>query len=84
MAELMKLAKRIRDARGSEGVWLVHCQNGHDRTGLVVGLIRIVVDGWEPERAWREMIARGYHDELLGLNWAFREFATRLKQGENQ
>ena len=80
MDALWKLAERILYAQGSEGAWLVHCQNGHDRTGLVVGMIRMVVDGWTPEQAWAEMLARGYHDELVGLNWAFRQFAERVQR----
>lgn len=75
MAELVAVAERIRDARGTEGAWLIHCQNGHDRTGLVVGLVRMVVDGWTPKQAWDEMLARGYHPELVGLDRAFHEFA---------
>ena len=47
--------------------WLVHCKNGHDRTGLVVGMIRLRVDHWSKKRAWDEMLARGFHPELVGL-----------------
>ncbi len=78
MAELLALVERVRDAGGREGSWLIHCQNGHDRTGLVVGMVRIVADGWEPRRAWDEMIARGYHAALPGLDWAFYEFVRGL------
>ena len=34
---------------------LVHCRNGVDRTGYMLGLYRIEADGWSPERAAREM-----------------------------
>jgi protein tyrosine/serine phosphatase len=46
----------------------VHCTHGEDRTGLVVGTYRVVAQGWTKERAWREMIARGYHPLFLGLD----------------
>lgn len=75
MSELARLAERIRAAGGTEGAWLIHCKNGHDRTGMVVGLIRMVVDGWTPKQAWAEMLERGYHPELPGLTWAFHELA---------
>ena len=67
IAEARQLILRIRDAHGTEGGWLVHCKNGHDRTGLIVGEIRVLVDGWDKKKAYDEMIARGFHPELLGL-----------------
>ena len=35
---------------------LVHCRNGVDRTGYMLGLYRIEADGWSPERAAREAV----------------------------
>ena len=59
------------------GNCLVHCTFGRDRTGLVVGLYRVRFDGWSTKQAWDEMIALGYHPELMGLDWAwFSESAT--------
>ncbi len=34
---------------------LVHCRNGVDRTGYMVGLYRVERQGWAPNRAAREM-----------------------------
>ncbi|MCP4003538.1 MAG: dual specificity protein phosphatase family protein [bacterium] len=34
---------------------LVHCRNGVDRTGYMVGLVRTTDDGWTVERATNEM-----------------------------
>jgi len=34
---------------------LVHCRSGADRTGLVVAMYRIEVQGWPMEKAMREM-----------------------------
>lgn len=34
---------------------LVHCRNGVDRTGYMIGLYRTRADGWSSERAAREM-----------------------------
>jgi tyrosine-protein phosphatase SIW14 len=47
---------------------LVHCEHGNDRTGLVVGAYRVKHDGWTKGRAFREMLARGYHVELPALD----------------
>jgi len=40
---------------------LVHCQHGADRTGALVALYRVVVQGWTKEDALREMNQGGYH-----------------------
>ena len=62
------------DGRG----WLVHCVNGHDRTGLACGHIRVLLDGWPKKAAHEEMVRLGYHVELLGLErqWADLQEAT--------
>ncbi len=39
---------------------LVHCQHGADRTGTMVALYRIVVQGWTREEALREMLDGGF------------------------
>ena len=38
----------------------VHCQAGADRTGLMVAVYRIVMQGWSKEAAIEEMTAGGY------------------------
>jgi protein tyrosine/serine phosphatase len=39
---------------------LVHCQHGADRTGTMVALYRIIVQGWSKEKALEEMTGGGY------------------------
>ena len=34
---------------------LVHCRQGVDRTGYMLGLYRVAVEGWDADRATREM-----------------------------
>jgi protein tyrosine/serine phosphatase len=38
---------------------LVHCAQGQDRTGACVAAYRVVVQGWERERALEEMVGYG-------------------------
>ncbi len=38
----------------------VHCQHGADRTGTMIALYRIAVEGWDKEAAIREMTEGGY------------------------
>jgi tyrosine-protein phosphatase SIW14 len=58
--DLLQAVKILRD---SPGPILVHCWHGSDRTGTVVALYRMVVNGWTRERAIAEFItpAYGYH-----------------------
>jgi len=39
---------------------LVHCAQGSDRTGMMVAIYRIVVQGWSKDDALKEMIDGGY------------------------
>lgn len=47
----------------------VHCQHGADRTGVMVASYRVVVEGWEKNRAIREMThgGFGYHPLWMEL-----------------
>ena len=39
---------------------LVHCKHGSDRTGMMVAVYRVVVQGWEKGAAVDEMTHGGY------------------------
>lgn len=52
----------------------IHCEHGQDRTGLVVALYRIQ-QGWTREEARKEMLARGFHTILLGLDKAWEDLS---------
>lgn len=39
---------------------LVHCQHGADRTGTMIALYRVSVQGWTREEALREMTEGGF------------------------
>ncbi len=60
------------DAKKKAAVY-VHCRHGQDRTGLVVGLERVFVEGWDPADAYAEMLAHGFHTYFLGLKDYFFE-----------
>lgn len=42
---------------------LVHCQHGSDRTGTMIAIYRIVIEGWTKEQAKKEMVQGnfGFH-----------------------
>lgn len=51
----------------------VHCQHGHDRTGLVIGLYRVLRDNWTAEDAFQEMLAMDFHPDEIYLEQYFWE-----------
>lgn len=46
--------------RQGEGPFLIHCQHGADRTGLMSAMYRMVVQGWDKQRALEEMTQGGF------------------------
>jgi len=42
------------------GPFLIHCQHGADRTGVMSAMYRIVAQGWTKDAAIREMVEGGY------------------------
>lgn len=62
--------------RDDGGAVYVHCDNGRDRTGLVVALYRVVAEGWDPDRAWHtEVLAPGHRPSLISreIELTFRD-----------
>lgn len=45
----------------------IHCAHGQDRTGIVIGIYRVMHDGWTKAQAKQEMIEHGFSPELHGL-----------------
>lgn len=60
-------------ADASKGPIYVHCKHGQDRTGLVIGLERVLDEGWAPKDAYAEMLKLGFHPMFEGLNHYFEE-----------
>lgn len=65
-------AQYLRDAVGFiEPNTFVHCSHGQDRTGLVIGMYRVLRQGWTKQKAWAEMMGHGFHPILFGLDKAW-------------
>ncbi len=47
---------------------LVHCQHGSDRTGTMVAIYRIVIEGWTKAEATNEMINGGFNFHPMWQN----------------
>lgn len=70
-AEVDQLLNILRDEKNLP--ILVHCRHGEDRTGLIIGLYRVEVQGWTPEAAYQEMLKLGFHRQLVNLDGYFRK-----------
>jgi protein tyrosine/serine phosphatase len=51
----------------------IHCTHGEDRTGLIVGLYRILYEHVDPKTAYQEALDHGFHKILFPLNHYFEE-----------
>lgn len=61
----------------------LHCLHGEDRTGLIVGLYRVVYQGWTPEDAYQEMLDKGFHPILFGLkNYFIKRTGLKLRPSD--
>ena len=60
----------------NESLWpvYVHCLHGQDRTGLIVGLFRVLHDHYTKEMAYKEMRANKFHPALHGLHEIWERF----------
>ncbi len=60
----------------------VHCRQGQDRTGLMVGAWRIEKEGWSAGKAYAEMLHYGFHPFFLNISAALYDHAARLGRPE--
>lgn len=60
---------------------LVHCTWGRDRTGLVIGRHRMIIDKWSKADAYTEMLSHNFHPSLHGLHESWEQFAPSSSIG---
>src|SRR5207245_2697948 len=68
------IANAVRAMLAHKGVVYVHCSHGQDRTGLVVGVYRVLHDGLTKDDAYREMLHNNFHAALHGLHEFWQRF----------
>ena len=51
----------------------LHCKHGRDRTGMMIGLYRVLIEGWTPKDAYVEMKDLGFRTYLYALDSYFKE-----------
>jgi tyrosine-protein phosphatase SIW14 len=72
--QMDQILKVVKSASPHDPVY-VHCKHGQDRTGLVIGLDRVLNQGWQPQIAHDEMVKIGFHTSFLGLQEYFENKA---------
>jgi len=55
---VIEVMRMLKDS--ANGPFLIHCQHGADRTGLMSAMYRILEQGWTPDDALKELIDGGY------------------------
>jgi protein tyrosine phosphatase (PTP) superfamily phosphohydrolase (DUF442 family) len=59
----------------------IHCLRGRDRTGTMVAIYRIEVDGWTNEEALEEMDRYGFHGFYKQLRNCVRDYRAPRATG---
>lgn len=53
--QVATLLSTIEEGKNKNEPVFVHCQHGSDRTGCMIGIWRVVKDGWKFDRTYKEM-----------------------------
>lgn len=67
--KLNHILEEIQDP-ANQPIYL-HCRHGKDRTGLVFGIFRVEVQGWDPREAYSEMREIGFTPWLVAIEYAY-------------
>ena len=73
--DVARFLKVVRDPQHQPV--FVHCQQGADRTGLLVAAYRIADQGWTPKQAARELEVFGYNTIWTGIDSTLREMDAK-------
>jgi protein tyrosine/serine phosphatase len=64
--DVIRVLQIIR--KKENGPFLIHCQHGADRTGVMSAMYRIVEQGWSKEDALKELTGGGYGFHSIWFN----------------
>jgi len=59
----------------------LHCAQGRDRTGVVVAVYRMEIDGWKSVEAEAEMQTFGFHDAWVQMKNFVRSYRADARKG---
>lgn len=81
VVEVMRMLRRKEN-----GPFLIHCQHGADRTGLMSAMYRMLEQGWSAQDALDELVAGGYGFHSMWKNikrYVLAADVDRLRQAIN-
>lgn len=72
--EYARAIAAIVEANRESRAAMIHCEAGVQRTGVAVAFYRILIQGWSPERAYREMLEYKWDpiDDYILIRYANR------------
>jgi protein tyrosine/serine phosphatase len=75
--QVKTLINTIESARDdkNKGPVFVHCAHGSDRTGCMIGIWRVVEDGWTYENAYKEMRKYWFTPKFTKLSGTVRKYS---------
>lgn len=80
--DVIRVLRIIR--KKENGPFLIHCQHGADRTGVMSAMYRIVIQGWTKDEAIREMVDGGYGFHSIWsniINYVKNVDVQKIKRG---
>ena len=70
--------KEVRAARDKKsGPVVVHCAHGSDRTGCLIGIWRVTEDGYDYDKAYKEMRHYWFTPKFTKLSGAVKDYANK-------
>lgn len=63
----------------------IHCKHGADRTGIFTAMYRMTRQGWDFDRAYKEMRDSGFHKvRMHHLKWVLFGYWRRLQRSRHR
>lgn len=56
----------------------VHCRQGQDRCGTMVGIYRLTQQNWDSDQTYKEMLKYGFHPMFFGLSNSMYRVAENM------
>lgn len=60
----------------------MHCRQGQDRCGTMVGIYRLTQQNWGASQAYKEMLKYGFHPMFVGLSGSMYRVAEAMGKPE--
>ncbi len=77
-AEIDKILGMMQDPKNYP--LYIHCRHGKDRTGIVSAIFNVEVLGWTPERAYKDMLDKGFARWHRALEAYFKNRAAQVRK----